>query len=222
MMPRLRFWGTHGHRLAIVGAYAVTIYLARHAPTAANRHGLILGAGDWPLAEADLDPAHRLAKTLAEKDIRLVVSSPLSRALTTARILAGNAPVETLAGLAELSAGALEGTSRTAALPDGGAIRTAPHDRPPDGESYDDATPRVATALSHILDAEKLGPILVVGHSVVNRLFLALYWQRPVAILSGFTQPHDVILALAPGLCGWFDASGRSGPNLPQPGEKKT
>lgn len=196
----------------------MTMYLARHAPTPANRQGLILGSRDWPLAGIDLANARILADRLAEKHLVRAFSSPLSRALETARVLAGDVPVEAVPGLTELSAGVHEGRPRAEILHRPGPLRATPMDRPPGGESYADATPRVAAAFGSLLQCARPGPVLVVGHSVVNRLILALFLESPLEAFLTFTQPHAVILTLAPDrTLAWFDATGREGGGLPGP-----
>ena len=179
---------------------------------------MILGSSDWPPTEAGLEQARPLARTLVEKDIRLVLSSPLSRALATARILVKDAPVEPLAGLAELSRpGCLKARREPRSCRAAGTSDPARTTGRPAANPTATPVPRVAAALDRVLEAARLGPVLVVGHSVVNRLLLALYWRQPVDALMGFTQPHDVILVLGSGQSAWFDADGRSGTGLPRP-----
>jgi len=177
---------------------SATIYLIRHAPTEANSLGFILGSRDSPLAAGSEDLLRRMARALSGSGIERIFSSPLGRALTTARImsLALTAPLEILPGLAELSAGNLEGRRRSEALPPERQLRDGRYDRPGGGESYSDAAPRIAAALRAILNHGAEGPALVVSHSVVNRVLLAHFANRPIEEFIPFTQPHEGILCL--------------------------
>lgn len=66
-----------------------TITVARHGEAEANRLGLLAGARtDSPLTEGGRSHAHELSKLVADKDVQLVVTSPLSRAAETAEIVA--------------------------------------------------------------------------------------------------------------------------------------
>jgi broad specificity phosphatase PhoE len=175
-----------------------TIYLVRHAPTEANNRGFILGSQDSPLAEGSEDLLRRMARALSGSGIERIFSSPLGRALTTARIIsrAIDVPVVILPGLRELSAGNLEGRRRSEVLPPDGRLREGRFDRPGGGESYSDAAPRITEAFRAMYDKSAEGPALVVAHSVVNRLLLAHFTNRPIEEFIPFTQPHEVILSL--------------------------
>ncbi len=176
----------------------MTIHLVRHAPTEANLRGIILGSGDSPLAEGAEELLRLLARSLAGRGTGQIYSSPLGRALSSARFLshALDVPMVVLPGLAELSAGSLEGRRRREVLPPEGLLRSGRHDRPGGGESYADATPRVREALRAVLPQSSGGSALVVAHSVVNRLLLSLFANRPLEEFLSFTQPHGVILRL--------------------------
>jgi broad specificity phosphatase PhoE len=176
----------------------MTIYLARHAPTEANRRGFVVGSRDSPLAEGFEDLLRRMARALSGSGIERIFSSPLGRALTTARIIsqAIAVPLVILPALTELSAGNLEGLLRSEILPPEGRLRAGLHDRPGGGESYSDAAPRINAALQSMCNHSAEGSALVVAHSVVNRMLLAHFTNRPIEELIPFTQPHEVILRL--------------------------
>lgn len=208
----------------------MTLYLVRHAMTEANLQGLVLGAGDSPLAPGGRDAARRLGASLAGRGIAWVACSPLGRARDTARIIgdilgadrsaglhaklnghAGDglrrgrtgSPVPgliLLPGLAELSCGQWEGRPRGQVRPEGGSLRRSWTDSPPGGESYAQAEPRVGAALADLADLAGDEPGLLVGHAVVNRLVLALAARMPRPWLTGFTQPHERAILLTPGL----------------------
>ncbi len=64
------------------------LYLVRHGETESNRLGLALGQDDVPLNERGLRQAEQVAQALARQPLAAVYSSPLQRALSTARAIA--------------------------------------------------------------------------------------------------------------------------------------
>lgn len=64
------------------------LYLVRHGETESNRLGLALGQDDVPLNERGLRQAEQVARALARQPLAAVYSSPLQRALSTARAIA--------------------------------------------------------------------------------------------------------------------------------------
>jgi broad specificity phosphatase PhoE len=66
----------------------VRLYLVRHGETESNRLGLALGQDDVPLNERGLRQAEQVARALARQPLAAVYSSPLQRALSTARAIA--------------------------------------------------------------------------------------------------------------------------------------
>jgi broad specificity phosphatase PhoE len=108
-------------------------------------------------------------------------------------------PLVVLPGLAELSAGSMEGRLRSEVLPPGEMLRTGPHDRPGGGESYADSVSRIAAAWKTIVEQDANESSLVVAHSVVNRILLSLFTHQPIEEFIRFTQPHGVILRLQAG-----------------------
>ena len=68
------------------------IYLVRHGQTAGNRAKVLQGRGsDHPLNEEGIRQAEAVRKWVLEQQIRFarVYSSPLLRAMQTARIISG-------------------------------------------------------------------------------------------------------------------------------------
>ena len=91
-----------------------TLYLVRHGQTDSNVRKLLHGSTDVPLDAKGIRQAHLVAERLAN-EIRAdaLVSSPLDRALTTARIIGGRIGMEPVVnpGLSEMDFGALEGVT---------------------------------------------------------------------------------------------------------------
>ncbi|MGH7046657.1 MAG: histidine phosphatase family protein [Stellaceae bacterium] len=87
------------------------LFLFRHGETDWNREGRLQGHTDVPLNPTGLAQAEELARRLRPHRLDAVLSSDLSRALTTARIVAEalGLPLATDPGLRETSVGAAEG-----------------------------------------------------------------------------------------------------------------
>lgn len=145
--------------------------LMRHGHTGWNREGRLQGRTDIPLddaARAEL-ARHRLPPDWARARL---VSSPLQRAMETARIIGGRAP-ETVPALIEMNWGAWEGGFGAALRADStSGYRDIEHwgwdFRPPDGESVAEVRDRVlpwAQALT--------GPTLAICHIGIMRVLLA-------------------------------------------------
>ena len=64
------------------------LFLVRHGETESNRLGLALGRDDVPLNERGAWQAERLGRALTSEPLAAVYSSPLRRALDTARAVA--------------------------------------------------------------------------------------------------------------------------------------
>jgi broad specificity phosphatase PhoE len=160
-----------------------TLYLIRHGATEANlavparlqgrRH-------NPPLARVGVRQAEATREFLAIRPIDSCYSSPLRRAVQTAEIVAaphGLTPVP-VEQLTECDVGRWEGL-------DWGTIRdrdTEAYHRfmtnpaangYPDGESFEDVYRRASSCLEGLLARHPGKSLLVVGHHVVNRTFLA-------------------------------------------------
>ncbi|MCK5407618.1 MAG: histidine phosphatase family protein [Candidatus Krumholzibacteria bacterium] len=87
-----------------------TIYLIRHGETDHNRDGRVQGHTESQLSELGREQARRLGTRLEKAGIKVAVSSPLARAVDTARIaLDGTLPFVTRDGLREIHLGEWEG-----------------------------------------------------------------------------------------------------------------
>jgi 2,3-bisphosphoglycerate-dependent phosphoglycerate mutase len=87
------------------------LFLFRHGETDWNREGRLQGHTDTPLNRTGLAQAEALARRLRPHRLDAILSSDLSRALTTARIVADalRVPLTSDPGLRETSVGAAEG-----------------------------------------------------------------------------------------------------------------
>ncbi|MFC1835746.1 histidine phosphatase family protein [Thermodesulfobacteriota bacterium] len=177
------------------------ILLARHGETESNRGGRVLGQSDSPLTSQGAASSRTLAESLRNEPIKIVFSSPLGRAVATAGLFAEKfgLPVMKRDGLAELSCGSWESRPRKDVLGERPLLRTTWTDRPPEGESYQDAEPRVGTVIEELSSFSGDDTVLVVGHAAVNRVFLKMWLDLALEPAIDLHIPHDAVYILGRG-----------------------
>lgn len=170
----------------------LTLVLTRHGLTTRSQPEQHLGQHlDIGLSAAGRAQATWLAQRLAGVPFERVVSSPLLRALETARIVAPGREVETDPRLLELDYGGWEGlTYEQIAARDGAARRLWELDPAglacPGGESGNDVATRVRGFLETLIEAaaDPAEPadhrVLAVAHSSTNRILLCVALGVPV------------------------------------------
>lgn len=147
------------------------LLLLRHGQTALSVNRRYSGHGDPELTDLGRAQAAAAARRLADRgDLDAIVSSPLSRARTTAEAVAEAAglPVEIDDGLIETDFGAWEGLT----FAEAGARDPQLHRRwlgdvavaPPGGESFAQVAVRTAAARDALLARHPGRRILVVSH----------------------------------------------------------
>jgi len=150
----------------------VTIHLIRHGET--DRNGThYIGRSDPPLNAAGLAQAEDLAGRLCERPIRLVISSPLRRALQTAHPLASRLDlrIEQDPALMEFDFGDLQDLPKATL----GLSLRKDHARFPvaGGESLHDLWLRLRPVAMALMDRKgraEEAEIAVVGHYWSNRM----------------------------------------------------
>jgi broad specificity phosphatase PhoE len=146
-----------------------TILLARHGETDWNREGRFQGHADPPLNETGRAQAAELAAELKEVELAAVYSSPLRRALETARVVAAEHRLEPIPvdALREVDVGSWQGLTRAeieAHSPEQFA-RWLDYDQGwEDGESYEEMGGRAVAALLELAAAHEGERILAVTH----------------------------------------------------------
>ncbi len=169
----------------------LTILLTRHGHTDKSEPEQYLGQRiDARLTDRGRTDARRLAERLADVPIDRVLSSSAMRAADTARILAGGRPVELDERLIELDYGAWEGLTAEeidARFP-GERER---YDADPSShevggaESGREVAERLLPVVDELVDwglrDEADSTCLVVAHSSVNRVLLAMCLGVPLA-----------------------------------------
>ena len=152
-------------------------YFLRHGETAWNAEGRFCGSTDVPLSDVGRRQAQLLAQRLKTILVDALYSSPLRRALDTARLIGqavGRNPVVDHR-LAELNYGAWEGMTF------GEINRVTPNAyrawdadpgnlSPPEGESGVQLIERVTPFLGDVAQRHQPGNVVVVCHKTVCRL----------------------------------------------------
>jgi broad specificity phosphatase PhoE len=157
------------------------LILVRHGQTAWNVVEVFRGRSDVDLDETGLKQAELLAEYLRECKIEAVYSSPLKRALKTARAIASRHKLEVITsqGLNDLKFGDWEGLPVTEVREKYAALFSEWMEKPhlveiPGGEGLDDVKLRVLALVNDIINRHK-GTVVLVSHRVVHKvLILAL------------------------------------------------
>jgi broad specificity phosphatase PhoE len=179
------------------------LYLLRHGATASNRqlpYRLQGQRTDHPLDSLGQAQAALSRDVLAHVKFAAAFSSPLLRAMETARIIverSGLAPVP-ITELTEAELGRWEGLTWDEAR----ARDPEHHERfmanpgtvpYPGGESFLEVQNRAAPALATIAERHPGATVLVVGHNVVNRAYLALPLGLPIDRARSIRQSNGGI-----------------------------
>jgi broad specificity phosphatase PhoE len=160
-----------------------TLYLIRHGATTANLERPYRLQGrrcDDPLSPMGIRQAELTRDALAERRINRFYCSPLRRAQQTAQIIAGSraATIVPIDALIECDVGRWEGLSwETIQEQDAAAYGQFLADPSvhgyPRGENFHQVADRVAPIFEELFEECAGETILVVGHHVVNRVYLA-------------------------------------------------
>jgi broad specificity phosphatase PhoE len=159
------------------------IILARHGQTAWN-----IGAGtgerfrgrvDLPLDDTGLAQAHALAERLADLPIVAAYSSPLKRAVETARPTARqlSLPVQPLPGIIDINYGDWQGLSHAEVAKVYPDLYRRWLEKPhrvkfPNGESLRQVRLRGMAALKQVAACHDGRTVLLVAHQVVNKVLV--------------------------------------------------
>jgi probable phosphoglycerate mutase len=156
------------------------LFLVRHGATTATEEGRFSGSSGAELSEEGRWQAARLGERLSRQHIRAIYSSPLSRALDTARIVAGHCGIDPMTrdGLREIGHGHWEGMKRDEVERDFGAEYEAweadPFTfAPAGGESGVTVLARALPVIREIVTAHAGEQVLVVSHKATLRLVLS-------------------------------------------------
>lgn len=161
------------------------LFLMRHGATEFNerRPFVLQGAEiDPPLTELGREQARSAARALQHFAIGAVYSSTMHRAIETAEIVAQphGREVVPLAELRECGVGTWAGKSwdqiRAESPAEYESVMADPVQVPhPGGESYSEVLARIEPTLLQIFERHRGMNVVIVGHNMVNRIYLAGY-----------------------------------------------
>ena len=156
-----------------------SVYLVRHGETAWNKEEIFRGRTDISLNEIGFREAELVGEYLKGKDIHVIYSSPLLRAMETARRIAQvfNLKVQPLEGINDMSFGKWEGLPLKEVQTRDGELyrqwREEPHlVKLPGGESLDEVRVRAMAALEEVIQYRKGMNIVLVSHRVINKVII--------------------------------------------------
>jgi len=142
------------------------IVLLRHGATEHNAAGRFLSTDDPPLSDVGRAACRSVAEALGGIALAHVFVSPMRRALQTRELGAPATPYEICDELREVDFGSWEGKTLEW-LENNDAERLAARRRdpvrfrPPSGESFEDAAPRLRAVAERIPDDSS---VLIIGH----------------------------------------------------------
>lgn len=177
------------------------IYITRHGQTEWNTQKRFQGHQDSPLTELGAKQAVWLGESLKDVPIDLICASSSPRAVSTAEIIKGdrNIPIKRSDALKEINLGAWEGITQEEAR----SRDPLPYDRfwnDPEsfevegGETFRQVAER---AISELRDIQRMNvgkSILIVTHTVVVKLLMAYYENRPLRNLWDLPYIHPTCL----------------------------
>lgn len=153
--------------------------LVRHGQTEWNRVERFRGRKDLLLDATGLRQALAAALRIKDWPVAAVYSSPLRRALETAKVIANqlDLPVEPLDGLIDLDFGDWQGLTAEEAAKRDGELYKLWLERPdqvrfPGGEGLADVRDRVVAAVEDIAVKNPDRVVVLVSHNVVCRVLL--------------------------------------------------
>jgi probable phosphoglycerate mutase len=160
---------------------ATRIILVRHGETALTKQGRYSGRGDVPLSDEGQAQAMAAGGRVAgiSRDVTAVLSSPLSRCVRTAELVAaevGGVPVTVVDDLVECDFGEWEGLTFAEVQARWPAEMAAwlgsTSVAPPGGESFEAVATRTRSALATALKSYAGGVIVIVSHVSPIKLIL--------------------------------------------------
>lgn len=145
------------------------IYLCRHGRTQMNVAGLLRGRLDPDLDLVGHAEARDLAHQLRNVGLSRVISSPLARAMQTARPIAEASEVETETDerLLDRAYGQFDGHSADEVKEQYGSLDDAPG-----VETAEAVADRAQAVLDDLINAGEEGPVAIVSHDAVIRILL--------------------------------------------------
>lgn len=179
------------------------LYIIRHGETQWNKEKRFQGQTDIPLADKGIELAKKTA--IGMKDIHLdyIISSPLTRAIQTAQLVAGNRgiSIQTDERIQEISFGDWEGKSSAPGgeIPDEylKTFYTTPLkcQRPPHGETFQDVCARTKSFMEELMRKSQYedASILISTHGAASRCLIHSLYEDTDDIWRGCIPPNCAV-----------------------------
>lgn len=155
------------------------IHLIRHGITDANINGQYVGRTDLPLNEAGINELEGLKNKIYYPDAELFYVSPMLRCIQTLRILYPQAQAIAVDELREMDFGRFEGKTayELEGDPDYSAWTSGKLPAPPDGESSEQLTQRVAEGFAaivrHLMSSGKTQAAVITHGGIIMNILAA-------------------------------------------------
>jgi len=181
----------------------LTLYITRHGETKWNTEKRMQGWSDSSLTEKGVKNAILLGDRLKEIEFNAIYTSPSQRTVKTANLIKGERKIPLVLDdyLKEIHMGIWEGET-LADLKNNYPEQfdffwNAPHQyKSIDGEDFFEVKNRVSKALKIIQDSYSSGNILLVTHSVVIKVLLAIFKDLPIEKIWEPPFIHDTSLTV--------------------------
>ena len=159
---------------------SLTLYIIRHGYTQANVDGLYSGHGDVPLCDEGRRGIEKLKEEGAYPEVSFVFSSPLGRAVETAKIIYPEKTPAIVNELIEYDFGEFEGRNAEELFKKAPLferwLRGEPCVKPPFGESNEEFAARVCNCFVKLADGlikEDIDKAIIVTHGGVMGTILS-------------------------------------------------
>lgn len=171
-------------------------WLARHGTTDDSAKNIFRGDRNSMLDRKGFNDAHELKKFFSDKDWENIFMSNMTRALQTAKIIAGDdrqdEVKEPIRSLRPWDIGYLTGKDKKKFEPDMKVFIDNPEMRPQDGESLAEFQSRINPLLIEAIEIGLVGkPPIIIGHSSVIHALAHLLWGNGHPMLA--VKPGGVV-----------------------------
>ena len=177
------------------------VFLVRHGETTWNAIGKIQGTSDTPLSKLGKWQARQMAKMLAQKKINAIYSSPLARALDTAKEITKSHGLEIIVKkeLKEIDYGMFEKKTFDEIEKKHAALweqrrKNKYNFKPKGGESFEEMDKkRIQPFVREMKKKHNSETIAIIAHSGTNRLIMGNLVKMPIAEKVNIWQPNECL-----------------------------
>lgn len=181
------------------------VYIIRHGETNWNVKGLLQGKSDTHLNETGRQQALKIANRLRLEKIDIIISSPLSRALDTAKIIGQYHPKAELLteeNLAEVSFGDMEGLTHQQIVEKYGVKKFTPHEEfcsiAPNGESLEQRVEKLIPVIEKWKKNYQNKNILLSTHGFIKKGLLIAFKITSMEELNGIRFENTALTIIKP------------------------